>query len=103
MIAIVLRRLLGGGATVDRLDRVPGMLFAIAVGTAVSALVGDLSLLWWCDPLACGANYVQDVVAGRLVRRAGSSAADPGVGTAAGSGVAPLMGGRGTDLCGPGA
>ncbi len=45
LIAILLRRLLGSGATVDRLDRVPRMLFAIAVGTAVSALVGNLSLL----------------------------------------------------------
>ena len=45
VIAVLLRRLLGSAATVDRLDRVPRMLLAIAVGTAVSALVGNLSLL----------------------------------------------------------
>jgi signal transduction histidine kinase len=45
VIAILLRRLLGSDATVDRLDRLPRMLVAIAVGTAVSALVGNLSLL----------------------------------------------------------
>lgn len=45
VVAILLRRLLGSNATVDRLDRVPRMLLAIAVGTAVSALIGNLSLL----------------------------------------------------------
>jgi integral membrane sensor domain MASE1 len=45
VIAILLGRLLGSGATVDRVDRLPRMLLAIAVGTAVSAVVGNLSLL----------------------------------------------------------
>jgi signal transduction histidine kinase len=45
VIAILLRRLLGSGATVDRVDRLPRMLLAIGVGTAVSAVVGNLSLL----------------------------------------------------------
>lgn len=73
VIAVLLRRLLGGGATVDGLDRVPRMLLAIAVGTAVSALVGNLSLLaggvigwrvvpitfrtWWLGD-SCGALVV---------------------------------------------
>ncbi|MBV8987279.1 MAG: MASE1 domain-containing protein, partial [Solirubrobacterales bacterium] len=70
IIAVLLRRLLGSGATIDRLDRVPRMLLAIAAGTAVSALIGNLSLLaggvihwravpttfrtWWLGDL-CGA------------------------------------------------
>jgi signal transduction histidine kinase len=45
VIAILLRRLLGSDATIDRVDRLPRMLLAIAVGTAVSAVVGNLSLL----------------------------------------------------------
>jgi signal transduction histidine kinase len=45
VIAVLLRRLLGAGATVDRVDRLLRMLLAIAVGTAVSAIVGNLSLL----------------------------------------------------------
>jgi hypothetical protein len=104
VIAILLRRLLGDGATVDRLDRVPQMLLAIAVGTAVSALVGNPSLFGRRrDRVACGADYVQDVVAGRLVRSAGSVAANPGVGEAPRSGLSPIMGGGGADLCGAGA
>jgi signal transduction histidine kinase len=43
--ALLLRRLLGPRAALDRADQIAGMLFALACGTAVSAAIGTASML----------------------------------------------------------
>src|SRR3954447_7883986 len=43
--AILLRRLIGRRAGLDRIDQVGGMLLALAVATAISATVGTVSML----------------------------------------------------------
>jgi signal transduction histidine kinase len=43
--AILLRRLIGPRAALDRVEQVGGMLVALSVGTAISATVGTLSML----------------------------------------------------------
>jgi len=43
--ALLLRRLLGARAALDRADEVVGMLFALGIATAVSATVGTISML----------------------------------------------------------
>jgi signal transduction histidine kinase len=43
--ALLLRRLIGAGAKLDRSDQVVGMLLALGAATAISATVGTLSML----------------------------------------------------------
>ena len=43
--AILLRRLIGPGAALDRTEQVGGMLLALGIATAISATVGTLSML----------------------------------------------------------
>ena len=43
--AILLRRLIGPRAPLDRVDQVGGMLLAVAIATAISATVGTASML----------------------------------------------------------
>jgi signal transduction histidine kinase len=43
--AILLRRFIGPRATLDRADQVVGMLIALATATAISAMVGTISML----------------------------------------------------------
>jgi signal transduction histidine kinase len=43
--ALLLRRLIGPRASLDRVDRVGGMLVALGIATAISATVGTLSML----------------------------------------------------------
>jgi signal transduction histidine kinase len=43
--ALLLRRLIGGGAALDRADQVGGMLAAVGIATAISATVGTTSML----------------------------------------------------------
>jgi signal transduction histidine kinase len=77
--ALLLRRLIGPRAAVDRVEQVGGLFAAIAIATAISATVGMLSMLaggvisgpeaptfwrtWWLGDLAGGLVVVPLVIA----------------------------------------
>ena len=86
---LLLWRLIGRRAQLDRLDQVGGMLVAIAPAVAITATVGSLSLL--ADGVIHSARARQRVAhalaRGRL-GRAGRASSDPGLGAPSRRGAA---------------
>ena len=87
--ALLLRRLIGPRAALDRADQVGGMLVALGAATAISATVGTVSML------AGGvidesdvADLLADLVARRHLGRPGRAAADARVGSRSRRGMA---------------
>ena len=79
--AILLRRLIGPNAALDRADQIIGMLVALATATAISAGCGTVSMLAgdvidWSE----AADVLPDVVARRHRGRADRAAAHPHLG-----------------------
>ena len=78
--AILLRRLIGPNAALDRAEQIVGMLVALVTATAISAVCGTLSMLAggvieWSE-----AVVLPHLVAGRHGGRAHRASADPHLG-----------------------
>ena len=79
--AILLRRLIGPRAALDRVEQVFGMLGAVVIATGISATVGTLSMLaGGVIESAEAFNVLADVVAGRPFGRPRGPSADARVG-----------------------
>ena len=96
--ALLLRRLIGPRAALDRAEQVGGMLVALGIATAISATVGTLSMLAGgvIDGVATSPTLLADLVARRHLGRTGRPAADARVGPRSRRGMAadPHVGGR---------